>query len=266
MGNIRFLIKQKKSWVHNIWFIDTKLFEKLSTKDIKILLDSLVKVNQINNPEIEILLKIAKKNPKLIIFFFHKRIKRHYKYINDLQYDTFPYSFFSLKDVFDKQYKIIFDYAIKLVDKNISNDIYIYKFTTLLSKCFPIINVELEKEIIVLLNNSKHIKFLLCFLEKYNGENFIHNICKEIIKKYGNKYDEKIETILSKVGAVWGEKGFVDAYKSKLLEFNKLWKDETNANIKIFKIKYKKYLNELILSESKNSEKNIEMRKLDFTK
>lgn len=266
MGNIRFLIKQKESWVHNIWFIDTKLFEKLSTKDIKILLDSLVKVNQINNPEIEILLKIAKKNPKLIIFFFHKRIKRHLKYIDNLEYRSFPYSVFSLEDNFNKQSKIIFDYAIKLIAKNISNDIYIYKFTTLLSKCFPIINAELEKEIITLLNKPKYISFLLCFLDKYKGESFIHTICKEIIKKYGNKYDEKIEYILSNVGSVWGEKGFVDAYKNKLSEFKKLWKDETNANIKIFKIKYKKYLNELILSESKNSEKNIEMRKLDFTK
>ena len=267
MNNIKLLIKQKESWTHNIWFIDNKFFDKLSIKDIKILLDSLVNVNQISSHEEGILSKITRKNPELLILFFHKRIKRYLKYIKDLQYDTFPYYFFSLKDVFEKKNKIIFDYAIKLINKNISDNRYIDEFAKFLSVCFPVINNELEKEIIILLNKPKYINFLLCFLNKYKGEPFVHNICKEIIKKYINKYDLKIEHILSNVGSTWGENGILNAYKKKLLDLKKIWNnEEKNLSIKKFKIKYEKYLKELISYESKNSEKHIEMRKLESKK
>ena len=77
----------------------------------------------------------------------------------------------------------------------------------------------------------------------------------------------KIEHILSNVGSTWGENGILNAYKKKLLDLKKIWNnEEKNLSIKKFKIKYEKYLKELISYESKNSEKHIEMRKLESKK
>ena len=57
----------------------------------------------------------------------------------------------------------------------------------------------------------------------FKGEEFLHNICKELIKEYpeNDDYHKEIFIVLSQMGVVSGEYGFVEGFKKKKEEIQK---------------------------------------------
>lgn len=113
--------------------------------------------------------------------------------------------------------------------------------------------------------NEKNIRIVFNILRAYKGEEFLHNICKELIKEYpkNEDYHKKIFIILSQMGAVWGEHGFVKGFEKKKEEIQN-WKEDKSKAIQLFVKKYEDYLDKRILYEKKQADEDIELRKRRF--
>ncbi len=97
------------------------------------------------------------------------------------------------------------------------------------------------------------------------GEEFLHNVCKELIKEYpkNEDYRKKIFIVLSQMGVVSGEYGFVKGFEKKKEEIQS-WKKDKNKTIQLFVKEYEDYLEKRILYEKKQADEDIELRKRRF--
>jgi len=93
----------------------------------------------------------------------------------------------------------------------------------------------------------------------------LHNVCKELIKEYpkNEDYHKKMFIVLSQMGVVSGEYGFVEGFKNKKEEIQS-WKKDKNKAIKLFVKKYEDYLDKRIVDEKKQADEDIELRKRQF--
>ncbi len=137
----------------------------------------------------------------------------------------------------------------------------------LITSIFPTFDKVLEKELIKLIKskNNKKVEIVFNILRAYEGEEFLHNVCKELVREYpkNKDYHKKIFTVLSQMGAVWGEYGSVKGLEKKKEEIQS-WKKDKNKAIKLFVKKYEDYLEKRILYEKKQADKVIELRKRRF--
>lgn len=128
----------------------------------------------------------------------------------------------------------------------------------LIKAIFPSFNKVLEEELIKLIKskNNKKVEIVFNILRAYKGEDFLHNVCKELIREYpkNKDYHKKIFTVLSQMGAVWGEYGFVEGFKKKKEEI-KIWKKDKNKVIQLFVKEYEDHLEKRI-----SFEKNKQMK------
>ncbi len=69
--------------------------------------------------------------------------------------------------------------------------------------------------------------------------------------------------VLSQMGVVSGEYGFVEGYERKKQEIQD-WKKDTSKVIKNFAQKYENYLSKQIGYERKKADEDIEIRKREF--
>lgn len=259
---IRILTEFKNyCWVNHVSFIDNYILETLNVKEVNTVLSNMVYVPQIDIAQETILSIISKRNPKQVINFLYKRMLLETKSKNNgLEYNSIPFHFYELHKPLKEHTNIVINEIFKLFIKDKSLDDW--KYAKLISTIFPKFNQELEYEMIKFMK-EKNIEFIILILRNYKGELFIHNICKEIIKRYGKKYYNNLFIILSQTGVVCGEYGFVEAYKQKKKEIQE-WKKDNNKVINIFINKYEEFLDKQIDYETKRAEENIQVRKFAF--
>ena len=129
------------------------------------------------------------------------------------------------------------------------------------------LTLRLEEELIKLIKskNEKNIKIVFNILRAYKGEEFLHKVCKEWIKEYpkNDDYHKEIFIVLSQMGVVSGEYGFVEGFKKKKEEIQS-WKIDKNKAIQLFVKEYEDYLDKRILYEKKQADEGIELRKRRF--
>ena len=125
----------------------------------------------------------------------------------------------------------------------------------------------METELIRLIKsqNKNRAKIVLYILRAYKGEEFLHKVCKEFIKQFprNKRYRQEMFIILSQMGVVTGEYGFVEGYKNKKKMIQN-WKKDKSKVIRDFVREYEKYLDDRIKYEKKRAEEDIEIRKREF--
>jgi len=211
----------------------------------------------------EVLTPIAEKYPQKIISFFNKRLLIQKK--REDHYDAIPYRLHQIKKPLSDNSEIIVPEILKWFKKK--DYLLNWEGSRLIQAIFPIFNKSLEEELIKLIKskNEKDIRVVFNILRAYKGEEFLHNVCKELIKEYpkNEDYHKKIFIVLSQIGVVWGEYGSVEGFKKKKDEI-KIWKKDKNEAIQLFVKKYENYLEERILYEKKQADEDIELRKRQF--
>lgn len=262
---IKELTKHKNyCWVNRVWFGDNSILGALSKDDWKIVLENLLIVPNIDYCLEEILSVIAQNSPKELVDFFYERIKIQAKKKPE-KYNAIPFELHKLNEPLSQNAKDVIEEIFKWFKKG--DLLYYWEGGHFLEAIFPTFHEELEDRLIELLRskNKNMAKIVLYILRLYKGETFLHNVCKEFIKQYpkNKKYKQELFVVLSKMGVVSGEYGFVNGYERKKQEIQE-WKKDQNKVIKKFAQEYENYLSKRIDYEKKRVDEDIEIRKREF--
>jgi len=257
-------------WIQNIWYSSESLFASLNKEEWMVVLDSLVSVPNLSYEAEAILSLVAKNDPKEFIQFFERRVKLKKKTKRDDRYDAIPFNFTprqagDLSNLSEATKKLFIDEIFKWFKG--AHWLNYWEGAHLLKNLFPRLDSCLESKLIALLKSkaTNKARTAIAVLRAYEGEGFLHNVCKEFIKQFPNnkKYQNEIFVILSQTGVVSGEYGFVDAYQAKIADVQS-WKSDKSKVVKNFVTNYEKYLNDRIVWEKKRADEDIDHRKREY--
>lgn len=253
-------------WVNHVWFKGNSILGALNKNDRETVLDSLLIVPNIDCHLEEILSVFAKNSPKDLVGFFYERVKiQAKKKREERYYDAIPFYLNKLNKSLSQNAKDVIEEILKWFKKK--DWLFYWEGGHFLRAIFPAFHQELEVQLIKLLRSrSKNKeKIILCILRSYKGEIFLHGICKEFIKQYpkSKTYKQELFLVLSQMGVVSGEYGFVEGYERKKQEIQE-WKKDKSKVIKKFAQEYENYLSEQIDYEKKRADEDIEIRKREF--
>lgn len=255
------------SWTNYIWFDESGFVDSLVASEQDEILDALNNCPYIDSHVEHLLIPIAKSEPKKLIEFLEKRVQiqnRKKKYWTN-KYEAIPYRFTylnkNLRENEDEYIPLILSWYKK------QHFSYHWKASDILKNMFPEFKGPLEKYLLKILSrkNRDDAKIMLQVLKEYNGDSATHAFCKEFIITYNDQPDlwKQLMHVLSGTDVVTGEYGFVDAYVFKKKVIRK-WNKTKNAHIKAFVKEYVDYLNSIIVSDTKRTDKRIELMKLEF--
>ena len=253
------------NWIYNEWRSRDLILKSLTRADVDTIFENLLFLPDIKYPAEEVLTPIAEKYPQKVISFFYKRFLIQKNKKQEDHYDAIPYNLNELNKPLSENAEIIVPEIIKWFKKK--DSLLHWEGSRLIEAIFPVFNKSLEEELIKLIKskNDKNIRIVFNTLRAYKGEEFLHNICKELIKEYpkNEDYHEKIFIILSQMGVVSGEYGFVKGFEKKKEEVQ-CWKEDKNKAIQLFVKKYEEYLDKRISYEKKQADEDLELRKRQF--
>lgn len=252
-------------WIYNEWYSRDLILKSLTRADVDTIFENLLFLPDIKYPAEELLALIAEKYPQKVISFFYERFLIQKKKKQEDHYDAIPHSLHELNRPLSENAEIVVPEILKWFKKK--DSLLHRKGSRLIEAIFPVFNKSLEEELIKLIKskNERNVRIVFNILHAYKGEEFLHNICKELIKEHptSNNYHEEIFFILSQMGVVMGEYGFVEGFKKKKEEIQS-WKKDKNKAIQLFVKKYEDYLEKRILYEKKQADEDIELRKRRF--
>ena len=263
---IKELTKNKNwYWIYNEWRSRGSILKSLTNVNVDVIFENLLILPDIKHPAEEVLTLIAEKYPQKTISFFYKRLLIQKKKKQEDHYDAIPYRLHQLKKPLSENAEIIVPEILKWFKKK--DYLLHWEGSHLIQAILPSFDKVLEEELIKLIKskNDKNIRIIFNILRAYKGEEFLHNICKELIKEYPERedYRKEIFIVLSQMGVVSGEYGFVKGFEKKKEEIQS-WKKNKNKAIQIFIKKYENYLDKRIIFEKKQAEESIELRKRRF--
>ncbi len=263
---IKELTKHKNYWwVNHVWFRGNSILGALNKNDWKTILESLLIAPNIDYHLEEILSVVAQNSPKELVSFFYERMKIQAKKKREERYDAIPFDLHKLNEPLSQNAKDVIEEILKWFKKE--DWLSYWEGGHFLEAIFPAFHQELEDQLIKLLRskNKNKAKIVLYILRSYKGEAFLHKVCKEFIKQYpkSKKYKQELFIILSQMGVVSGEYGFVEGYKRKKQEIQE-WKKDKSKVIKKFAQEYENYLSKRIDYEKKRADEDIEIRKREF--
>ncbi len=266
VDSIKELTKHKNYWwANHVWFRGNSILGALNKNDWRTVLESLLIAQSIDYHLEEILSVVAQNSPRELVGFFRKRMKIQAKKKREERYDAIPFDLHELNKPLSQNAKVVVEEILKWFKKE--NWLFYWEGGHFLQAIFPAFHQELEEQLIKLLRskNKNKAKIVLYILRSYKGETFLHNVCKEFIKQYSQskKYKQKLFIVLSQVGVVSGEYGFVEGYERKKQEIQE-WKKDKNRVIKNFAQEYENYLSKRIDYEKKRADEDIEIRKREF--
>lgn len=260
-------LKDMKStwWVHFLRG-DLKKFANFTEKEWALVLENLLQAKSIDYNAEELLNIAGEKHSKRVTDFFAKRLEIQRKKEKGIEYDAIPFKFTELNSALAKNAIPVIREVFKWFNKR---DWYSqWEAAHFLEAAFPDFNPELEKKLIQLVHSKKDsaMKDVFAVLEAYEGQSFLHTVCKEIIKTYprNEKYQKRLFMILTKTGVVSGEYGFVKEFESRKREIQN-W-TEDNESIRSFIRKYEKFIDQEIEQARKRADEDVDMMERRFGK
>lgn len=256
------LTKHKK-YVDTIydWSGRKHILKELNKKDWEIVLKNLLIASRINYNIEEILLVLAEKSPEMVIDFFFERTKIHIQGAKK-EYESIPYGLYKLSKPLSQNADNTIKEILKWFDKE--NRSFWYRGGYFLNRIFPNFSQELEYQLIELLRlkDENKTEAVLCILNSYKGEAFLHNVCRELIRQYpGHKgYEQELVIILSRTGV---SKDIIKEYEIRK-ERIKEWEADKNKNIREFPQKYIKHLSKEIMRREKELNDSKERKKREY--
>ena len=262
---VRSLTKIKDAgWVHELWYRKElkDVLHGLEEEGREIILNGLLVADDIDYHMEELLVPLAKDNPERIITFFGERLRYEEENKPSGRYDAIPFQFYKLHKTLGNFPEIAVDTVRRWFDENAA--LFQYRGANLLKIIFPDFAVPFGAKLLELVqsNERQDIEFVLSILLNYEGEQFLHGICREIVVILP-KNDELLSTVsivLRNTGVVAGEFGFAEAYERKVEEI-KPWLIDKNERVRNFSTDYIEGLKKEAKSERRRAEEEIELRK-----
>lgn len=248
-----------KHWVRTLWYRREvrKLVGYLSRDEVRALLDALVYAERIEFQTEELLKPIAENAPELVLEMFEKRIS--YKG-EQRDYEPIPFDFHALTDPLSRSPKLV----VSTVRSWYQADDYLFQYrgAKLIGIIFPNLGEVVADELINLARtgDQSDAHFVLSVLRNYEGQPFLHPICRElIVTHHANKeVMNEITIALISTGVVHGEYGMAEAYAKKANEIE-YWLNDSDKNVRNF-ASY--HIESLLLSEKRERERATEETEL----
>jgi len=177
-------------------------------------------------------------------------------------FDAIPFQLHKLNEPLSK----IPSDAIRVVREQYDGDysLLIWRGARLLKTIFPGFPREFETELlnIVRAGGRTNCEFVLAILRNYEGEPFIHNVCKEIIRllPLDSPLRTEVAIAMERTGVVTGEFGLAEAYERKMNEVND-WVTDPDAKVQEFAKWYVVNLENMSAAARKRAEEEIALRK-----
>lgn len=254
-------------WIHEFWFQQKgkMLLNELSEDAQAIILKNLVMEKNIDYQMETILVPLTENDPERTMEFFGQRIQYKSKLDSGNNYRSIPFELDKLNNILATFPKIV----LKEVRSWYEKDDYLFQYRggRLPSIVFPQFGEEFEAELLELIsmNDKLNIKFVLQVLSNYEGQTFLHNVCRKIVASLSND-DELlayVSIVLRNTGVVSGEFGFAEAYECKIEEV-KGWLHDDNKAVSDFASQYISTLTEEIEAERLRAEETIVLQKHAF--
>jgi hypothetical protein len=260
--------RSNADWIFGSWFRrQTKLvITELDDSAIDRVLLNLFALDKIDYHAEEILYLIAQRSPRKVLEFLCERIrietqKRREK---GRVYDAIPYELHKLNEPLSRNATE----TVNVIRSRYRADdpFFLYREAHLLKNIFPHFPQEFERELlkVVRAGTDDDIGFVLTVLRNYNGQPFVHTVCKEIIKSVpeGSPLRTEVAIALEGTGAVFGEFGLAEAYEQKVREIRE-WLNDPDERIQLFTKWYIGNLEQMSSAERKRAEERIELRKFE---
>jgi len=251
-------------WVNELWYRKnlTDIIGNLEKAGREIILSGLLVGRVIDYHEEELLIPLAKDNPERVIAFFGERLRYEDETEPEGRYDAIPFQFHKLHGTLANFPEIAVSTVRSWFDGN--EALFQYNGANLLKIIFPDFAEPFEAKLLELVRTGKkqNIKFVLSVLRNYQGESFLHGICREIITTLpkNDDLDRVVLTVLHSTGVVVGEFGFAEAYERKIEEI-KPWLNDENEKVRNFAAGYVASLETKTKAERRRAEEDIELRK-----
>jgi hypothetical protein len=258
------------SWVYDAWFRDEarQLFAELQGADLDNVLRNLKVLPKIDYHADELLARIAERAPERVIQFFCERLSVETKRDQDsgsAVFEAVPYEFHKLHEPLSKAPNA----AVRAVLARYRADSSLFAFrgARLLHNIFPKFSEKLEAELLQLVweGGEANYGFVLGILRNYQGEPFIHRLCKEIVKAIpdGSGLRTEVAIALETTGMVSGAFGMSEAYERKRKEVLD-WLADPDERVQNFAKWYIGNLEHMRDAERKRAEEDIALRKFQF--
>ena len=141
---------------------------------------------------------------------------------------------------------------------------FVFRGAHLLKTIFPQFSPEFESELLSLVEEGgdENLEFVLAVLRNYEGQLFIHTLCKAIVEKVpsDSKYRTEVAVTLQNTGVVSGAYGFAEAYERKKVEIQD-WLNDPSEKVREFATWYINGLDAMSAVDRQRADEEIALRK-----
>lgn len=262
---LKILTERKNSqWIFDMWFRREvrAVISKLDDPGTDLILGNMMFLETIDYQAEEILYLIAQRMPQKVLEFLVQRLAVDESGEKRKTYGAIPYRLHKL----DKPLAAIPRDAVRIVRKQYDGDygMFIFRGAHLLKTIFPEFSPEFESELLSLVDegSSKNLEFVLAVLRNYEGQTFIHDVCKAIVKQVplDSQYRTEVTIALQNTGVVSGAYGFAEAYDRKKTEMQ-MWLNDPSDKVKEFAAQYIDNLDAMSVEDRKRADEEIALRK-----
>jgi hypothetical protein len=258
------------SWIHETWFRgeSRQLFAELEKEEVDHVLRNLRVLPKIEYHAEEVLALIAERAPESVVAFFCQRIDREPKEEGGrsaVEFEAVPFEFHKLQEPLSKIPRA----AVQIVLAQFREDTSLFAFrcARLLHNIFPKFSSEFEAELLQLIREGgeSEYSFVVGILRTYQGDLFIHRVCKEMVKAIPDDSSLRTEILiaLETTGMVSGAYGFSEAYERKRTEVLE-WLADPDHRVQEFAKWYISNLERMRDAEHKRAEESIALRKFHY--
>ena len=254
-------------WIHSYWSRKNgeTILAKLGDGDRSVILDSLLNLNKIDYHAESILEGLARRNPEQIVKFFGQRLQNDSKFDSKEHYEAIPYNLHGLSKVLSGSPGSVIKEVFSWYEAG--DPLFRFRGGRFLSIVFPKFGEEFESELLELVRNNdkKSISFVIEVLNNFQGEPFLHNVCREIVASpiFSDEFKSSVSIALQSTGVVSGEFGFAEAYEIKILEIED-WLQDERAQVRNFATDYISSLSKDAKFARRRAEEDITLRKHTF--
>ncbi|MGH8635064.1 MAG: hypothetical protein ACRET7_13160 [Burkholderiales bacterium] len=255
-------------WIFELWFRREAraVIASLDEYGTDLILKNLMALEKIDYHAEEILYLIAQKMPQKVLTFLCQRLsatqegeKKH------KTYDAIPFTLHKL----NKPLATIPNDAVRIVRTEYDGNfgMFIFRGAHLLKTIFPQFSSEFEAELLRLVEEGgdDDLEFVVAVLRNYEGQTFIHNVCKAMVNKVptDSQFRTEVTIALQNTGVVSGAYGFAEAYDRKKAEIQG-WLSDPSEKIREFAARYVEGLDHMIIADRRRADEDIALRKQRF--
>lgn len=254
------------SWIFDNWYRPELkvLTENCAEPILERMVESLRFVRRVDYQLEEVLYLVALRMPGLVVDYFIGRAAKISVADEALseQYEGLPFELNKVNQALASHAGLVVSKFRSAYDGNYSNSVV--DGGRFLTRIYPAVTPELERELLALVerNTAADTEFVLSILRNYEGQPFIHGVCKAIVRKLPieSRLVTEVRISLYTTGVVSGELGFASAYERKVEEIRS-WLDDPHPKIKEFAASYIADLSEMALQERERAKERTTLER-----